>query len=229
VAKSTASSDRHGPFRRITSVLKSPPTRRGRCRAHSLASDGRRDARRRETIGGPHGEILGTAIADAPARSGRHYVARRWPAPARRARSRCASTPIRASPPALDPSCEHVDDECDVDEPTPRRHVSEVRHPELVRWRRHELAIDEIRRSAAVTRLGRRDPGAPARPMARIRRSMVQRAARMPSRRSCFQTLRCPYTSWCSLYTRWISTRGVASRWARAERRVGSARRCRWR
>ena len=76
---------------------------------------------------------------------------------------------------------------------------------------------------ACVVVIHARPRRAPARPIAPISRRTVHRATRNPSRRSCFHTLRGPYTWKCSSQTRWISGRSASSRWARAGRRVGSA------
>src|SRR5687767_5798253 len=48
-------------------------------------------------------------------------------------------------PPAHDAPREDVDDERHIDESAPRRDVREVRDPELIRARGHELSIHEIR------------------------------------------------------------------------------------
>ncbi len=52
--------------------------------------------------------------------------------------------------PTDDESGEHVDDESDVDEAAPRRDVGQVRHPELVRTGRVEVALDEVCRTGPV-------------------------------------------------------------------------------
>src|SRR5690606_15725840 len=52
-----------------------------------------------------------------------------------------------AGAPTDDPPGVSVDDEGDVDEPRPGRDMSEVRHPEPVRRRRMELAVDVIERA----------------------------------------------------------------------------------
>lgn len=52
----------------------------------------------------------------------------------------------RGDSPADDPACEDVDDERDVDKPTPRRDVGEVRDPELIRARRREVPIHQVAR-----------------------------------------------------------------------------------
>ena len=47
--------------------------------------------------------------------------------------------------PAHDPATERIDDERDVDEPAPRRHIGEVGHPQPI-WRRStEVAVDQVR------------------------------------------------------------------------------------
>jgi hypothetical protein len=47
--------------------------------------------------------------------------------------------------PAHDPATEGVDDECDVDEPGPGRHIGKVGYPQAI-WRRStEVAVDEVR------------------------------------------------------------------------------------
>jgi len=88
-------------------------------------------------------------------------------------------------------------------EAAPRRDVGEVRHPQLIRTRRHELAIDEIRRPPAVACVGRGDPAAPA------------------HRRSCFRALRGVDLVGLS-QTRIFSTHSTPSRCGRARRRVRS-------
>ena len=44
-------------------------------------------------------------------------------------------------PPADDAPREHIDDEGDIDEPGPGRHVGEVRHPQLIRSRGRALPM----------------------------------------------------------------------------------------
>src|SRR5579875_2961014 len=61
----------------------------------------------------------------------------------------------------------------------------------------------------------------PCRPMAFISRSTVQRATAWPSRRSCRQTLRTPYTRKFSSQTRRIASPSSASRCVRVVRRRG--------
>src|SRR4029450_584618 len=48
----------------------------------------------------------------------------------------------RRNLPPDDAPHEYIDDEGNVDEPLPGRHIGEVGHPQLVRPRRLELAID---------------------------------------------------------------------------------------
>ena len=62
-------------------------------------------------------------------------------------------------PPAHHAARKHVDDERDVDEATPGRDVREVGDPELIRTSGHELAVDEVHGAAALTGVGRGDPG----------------------------------------------------------------------
>ncbi len=50
--------------------------------------------------------------------------------------------------PAHDPAGEDIDYEGNVDEPAPGRHERQIRHPQLIRSRRHEPSRDEIRRPA---------------------------------------------------------------------------------
>ena len=64
--------------------------------------------------------------------------------------------------PADEAPREHVDDEGDEDEATPRRDEREVRQPQLIRPRRHKPAIDQVARPRPLAGVGRRDPGAPA-------------------------------------------------------------------
>ena len=83
-------------------------------------------------------------------------------------------------PPADDAPREHIDDEGDIDEPGPGRHVGEIRHPQLIRSRGRELPINEIGRSRGIAWPRGRHPGAPAdgagQALARITRRTVQRA-----------------------------------------------------
>jgi hypothetical protein len=50
-----------------------------------------------------------------------------------------------------------IDDESHVDEPRPRRDVSEIRHPKFIRPSGSELAYDQVYR---ISRLGAADGGA---------------------------------------------------------------------
>src|SRR5262245_10619409 len=85
--------------------------------------------------------------------------------------------------PSDDATGEDIDDERDIDEAAPGRHVGEIRDPELIWPGRRELAIDEIRRP-----LGRRgcprgdDPRAPTARPAQAHRAhqALDRAARDP-------------------------------------------------
>ncbi len=83
----------------------------------------------------------------------------------------------RGDPPADDAPREDVDHERDVHEAAPGGDVGEVRHPELIRPRRGEVAIDEIGRPVGrriadcVVIIQARPRTTPRRPIARIRRS----------------------------------------------------------
>ena len=67
----------------------------------------------------------------------------------------------RGHAPADNPAGKDIDDERDVDKARPRRHVSEVRHPELIRPRGLKLAVDQIAGTIkSGLRLGGRDPRA---------------------------------------------------------------------
>jgi hypothetical protein len=69
----------------------------------------------------------------------------------------------RRHAPADNAAGEDVDDEGDVDEAAPRRHVGEVGHPQLVGPGRRKLAIDEIRRPLrGRVASGGHDPRPPA-------------------------------------------------------------------
>ena len=46
--------------------------------------------------------------------------------------------------PADDGTREYIDDEGDVGKADPRRHVRDVRHPQLVRSTRHERTLHEV-------------------------------------------------------------------------------------
>ena len=59
-------------------------------------------------------------------------------------------------PPAHDTSRVGVDDEGDIDEPRPRRHVRQVREPQGVRTRSPEHPIDPVRRARELRHRGRR-------------------------------------------------------------------------
>jgi hypothetical protein len=52
-----------------------------------------------------------------------------------------------ADPPAHDATREHIDDEGDVHEALPSRHVGEVRHPQLVRSLGVEVPVDAVQRT----------------------------------------------------------------------------------
>ena len=148
------------------------------------------------------GQPLGVADRQVLARRGR--CGGSAPRLAWRACSACSSASSARSraqrarhPPADDAAREDVDDERHVDEPRPGRHVGQVRHPQLVRPRRRELALHADRPAgrrglAGIVVRQRRPRTTPARPIWRISRSTVQRATRMPSRRSCRHTLRAP-------------------------------------
>jgi len=84
----------------------------------------------------------------------------RSPAPGHRGK---ISNQGRGDTPADNPPREDVDDERDVDEATPGCHICEIRHPELIRARRGEVAIDQVARLfGSRPRLRRRGPCAAA-------------------------------------------------------------------
>jgi hypothetical protein len=64
----------------------------------------------------------------------------------------------------------------------------------------------------------------PCRPMARISRSIVQRATVSPSRINCRQTFRAPSTPKFSSKTRRIFSQSAAARLARGDNGAGSRR-----
>ena len=66
------------------------------------------------------------------------------------------------NPPANDRAGEHVDDEGDVDEPRPGGDVGQVRHPELVRALRPELALHQVWRAHGLEIRLRRHAVGPA-------------------------------------------------------------------
>ena len=68
------------------------------------------------------------------------------PSPSRPVASVPVPSPHAVSPPD-NPAREHVDHERDVDEAGPCRDVREVRHPQLIRAGRDELALDEVQRT----------------------------------------------------------------------------------
>src|SRR3954449_9157123 len=191
------------------------------------AANRRLDARRGKPLGILDRDVLHTAIAvmdEAAAPDG--------PARVQGLLQRVeheASVSRAGDAPADDAPREDVDDEGDIDETGPRRDVGKVGHPQGVRTRRFELPIDAIERTRGGriadmvrTLLPRTTP---CRPIVRIRRATVQRATAVPSRRSCRQTLRTPWTRKFSSYTRRISVLRVISRWARAGSLPGSAHR----
>lgn len=97
--------------------------------------------------------------------------------------------------PARDPAREGVQAERDVDRFSPGGHVGEVGDPEPVRagWKSRLTRSPAPRPSLPGTVVRTRRPRvAPASSAWRIRRSTVQRATSMPSRRSWCQTLRAP-------------------------------------
>ena len=111
-------------------------------------------------------------------------------------RSGRAPLPSPGRPPTNDIAGEHIDDEGNLDEPRPCRHIGKIRDPYPVRSRGLELPVDPIERtrrflSLIVVRAGL-PRMTPFRPKSRISRSIVQRATAKPSRRICRQTLRTP-------------------------------------
>src|SRR4030095_9793682 len=87
----------------------------------------------------------------------------------------------RGDAPPDDAPREHVDPDRHVNKTAPRGHVGKIRDPELIRWRRGEVAIDEIGGpGGGRLRLGRNLPGAfaahPAEP--HLAHEALDRAAR---------------------------------------------------
>ena len=89
-----------------------------------------------------------------------------------------------------------VDDEGDVDEACPGRHIGEVGEPKRIRALRLELPIDVIQRArralSMIVVLNGLPRITPCEPVVSISRATVQRATSWPSRFSCRQTLRTP-------------------------------------
>ena len=197
MANSTASRCRHGPSRRITSVLKRPMIDSASALSYEsprLPTDGAMPASAR-SIGVAHRQVLRPAIAVM------HEPVRGFAAPVvNRLLERVeheVGRQRRRDAPADDAAGEDVNHERDVDEAPPRCDVREIRHPELVRPRRGEIPIDEIERPlrlgpGCVVVVHARPRTAPASPISRIKRRTRQRASRKPSRPICFQTFRGP-------------------------------------
>lgn len=89
-----------------------------------------------------------------------------------------------------------VDQECDINKPTPRRYVGEARDAQHVRFRDVELTANLIERTGRclvndrwLHRLARITP---CRPRSRISRFTVHRAMSKPVRCICRLTLRTP-------------------------------------
>ena len=147
VASSTASRCRLGPCRRITSVLNSPITDSARALSYAsprLPTDGAM-ARVSEAIGVSHREILRPLIAVMD-----EAVRPRAPARVNRLLERVQDEvrpERRRHAPADNPAREDVDDERDVDEAGPGRHVREVRPPGLIGPRGRKGALDQIART----------------------------------------------------------------------------------
>jgi hypothetical protein len=94
--------------------------------------------------------------------------------------------------------------------------IRQIRHPQPVRPLGGEPPVDQIFRrsvasSATVVRGAAEQRTTPHRPISRINRSTVQRATCSPWRRSSSHTLRAPYTSKFSSYTRRILTFSCSS------------------
>jgi hypothetical protein len=212
VAYSTASNDRHGPRRWITSAP-SAKLRTGFVKAvdrlgQSIviavanAADRWLDAGFGEAFGVSDRDVLAAAIGvmDETAAVRRSAIVERL---LERIEDE-AGMGRAARPPAHDAPCERVDDERDVHEPRPGRDIGKVRDPEHVgRWRA-ELAVDVITRAWRRSVADRRAHGLPTDdtrqgspelvegPIARMSRATVQRATSNPSRCRCRQTLRTP-------------------------------------
>ncbi len=127
--------------------------------------------------------------------------------------------------PADQPARVAVDDEGGVAKPRPGPHIGQIRHPQGVGPGRRELPVDQVSgplglRVAGGGPLGlAADHALEAEPRSPISRSTVQRATWTPSRWSCRQTLRAPYTPKLAFQTRWISPLSCSSRCRRGERR----------
>jgi ABC-type dipeptide/oligopeptide/nickel transport system permease component len=91
-----------------------------------------------------------------------------------------------------------------------------------VNWRVTRSGGRVTTASGMVVRRNARPRTAPTSPSRRISRATVQRATATPSRSSCFQIFRTPYTSRCARHTRPMCSARLASRRARAGWRVGS-------
>jgi len=101
-----------------------------------------------------------------------------------------------ADAPADDAPSKDVDDESHVDETLPGRDVREIADPQLVRPLRLDCRLTRSSGHgafASATVVRTTSPRmTPRRPALRIRRSTVQRATSVPSRRSWRQTLSAP-------------------------------------
>ena len=134
----------------------------------------------------PLESALGAAIAmmDEAAAAGRPSVMKRlFEGVEDKVRMRCP-----AGPPTDDPSGIGVDDEGDIDEAGPGRDIGKIREPQTVWSGSMELSVHVIQRTESrlvADRCPQRLPRiAPRRPIFRINRATVQRAALKPSRRN---------------------------------------------
>src|SRR5207237_7936230 len=146
VANSTSSTPFHGPRRRTTSVLYSPMTVRERVIVRiARAANRRLDPGFREALGVSDRQVLHAAIAvmDQRLGAGERTIVERLLESIER---QIISQRTRHAP-ADNPAGEPVDDEPDVGEAPPRRHVRQVRDPQLIRPHRGEPARDKIRRT----------------------------------------------------------------------------------
>ena len=119
------------------------PSRRGHCQTNRPPS--RPTAQARPPRAAPCTGSRDTASRGrCDARARRSSVAHRGLARAHRGPDRCATNSTPASRRCGE---QDIDDEGDVDDATPRRHVGQIRHPELVGARRHKRALHQVRGS----------------------------------------------------------------------------------
>jgi hypothetical protein len=158
VSISMCSTSRHGPQRRISSVLNDPTVVSARALSKASPTDPT-DGSTPASTSRPVNAIdvywaAGVVVRDQAGQVGDAFAGTGVDRVLEGVEDQLGSHRLRGAP-TDDPSGERVDHERDVDHPGPGRAIREVRHPQTIGSRRVEATVDQIR-EPFMRRIGNR-------------------------------------------------------------------------